>query len=137
MPVADLTEPELIRFGEAFGAALERPVIVGLEGDLGAGKTTLAAAILRGAGVTEPVTSPTYAVVHSYVTPQGPAHHADLYRLDRPDQLAAIGWDELVASGDVVLVEWPDRAAGLWPPSARMLALSHLPDDAARRRLTW
>jgi tRNA threonylcarbamoyladenosine biosynthesis protein TsaE len=137
VPVVELTEAELVAFGEAFGAALERPAFVGLEGDLGAGKTTLAAAILRGAGVRDTVTSPTYALVHTYDTPRGPAHHADLYRLDGPAQLAAIGWDELLRSPDLVLVEWPERAAGEWPATAQRMALAHLPGDPGRRRLTW
>lgn len=126
-----------MRWGEAFGASLRRPAFLCLEGDLGAGKTTLASAILRGAGVVEAVTSPTYAVVQTYHTPSGPAHHADLYRLDGPDQLPPIGWDELVTSPDLVLVEWPDRAAGRVPAHARTLTLAHLPGDPSRRRLAW
>ena len=137
VPVAELPEAELIRHGEALGAALARPAFLCLEGDLGAGKTTLAAAILRGAGVTDAVTSPTYAVVHTYHTPAGPAHHADLYRLDGAEQLPPIGWDDLTASPDLVLVEWPDRAAGRLPAHARTLTLAHLAGDPTRRRLAW
>ena len=107
MPVvADLTEVELVAWGEALGRALVAPAFVTLTGDLGAGKTTLVAAILRGAGVTDAVTSPTYAVVHRYTAPTlGPVHHADLYRLRGPQELAAIGWESL----DVAY--WPKLAA--------------------------
>ncbi len=138
MPVgADLNEAELIAWGEALGRALDAPAFLTLSGDLGAGKTTLAAAILRGAGVTEPVTSPTYAVVHRYTAASGrPVHHADLYRLRGPHELAAIGWEELLASPGLVLVEWPERAGDLLPGDHRAITIEHLPGDPTRRRVT-
>lgn len=138
MPVvADLTEAELRAWGEALGRVLVTPAFLTLAGDLGAGKTTLAAAILRGAGITEAVTSPTYAVVQRYQTPGGvPVHHADLYRLRGPQELAAIGWEELLASPGIVLVEWPERAGDLLPADRREITVAHLPGDPARRRLT-
>ena len=114
-----------------------RPItFLTLAGDLGAGKTTLASAILRGAGVSEAVTSPTYAVVQRSTTTAGvPVHHADLYRLRGPHELAAIGWEELLASPGIVLVEWPERAGALLPADRRDIAVAHLPGDPARRRL--
>lgn len=138
MPVvADLTEVELVAWGEALGRALVAPAFVTLTGDLGAGKTTLVAAILRGAGVTDAVTSPTYAVVHRYTAPTlGPVHHADLYRLRGPQELAAIGWEELLVSPGLVLVEWPERAGDLLPRDHRAIAIDHLPGDPTRRRVT-
>ena len=78
--------------------AATAPLVVALAGDLGAGKTTLAQAICAGYGVTEPVTSPTFALVHRYDAPRSPVYHLDLYRLDRPSDLINIGWDEIVAS---------------------------------------
>jgi tRNA threonylcarbamoyladenosine biosynthesis protein TsaE len=134
--VGDLTEAELRAWGEALGRALVAPAFLTLTGDLGAGKTTLAAAILRGAGVSEAVTSPTYAVVQRYTTTAGvPVYHADLYRLRGPHELAAIGWEELLASPGIVLVEWPERAGALLPADRRDIAVAHLPGDPARRRL--
>src|SRR5689334_2884109 len=111
-----MSRDELIAWGEAFGRAAMPPLIVTLAGDLGAGKTTLAQAICAGYGVTEPVTSPTFALVHRYDAPRSPVYHLDLYRLRGPDELTNIGWDEIVASQALVLIEWPERAAGALPP---------------------
>ena len=72
-----LTRDELVAWGEAFGRAARAPLVVTLAGDLGSGKTTLAQAICRGFGVTEDVTSPTYALVHEYASPRGRVYHLD------------------------------------------------------------
>lgn len=130
-----LTRDELVAWGEAFGRAARAPLVVALRGDLGAGKTTLVQAICRGYGVAEPVTSPTYALVHEYAAPRGPVWHADLYRLRGPDELDAIGWDELVASDRLGLVEWPERAGGRMPHGTVPLDLEHLAEDSSRRVL--
>jgi tRNA threonylcarbamoyladenosine biosynthesis protein TsaE len=108
---------------------------VTISGELGSGKTTLVQAICAGYGVTDEVTSPTFALVHEYRAPRSPVHHLDLYRLDRPDQLDEIGWDELVTARAVVLVEWPERAGDRVPSGHISLSLQHLPDDPARRLL--
>jgi tRNA threonylcarbamoyladenosine biosynthesis protein TsaE len=129
-----LTEPELLAWGERFGRAAQPPLVVTLAGDLGAGKTTLAQAICRGYGVREPVTSPTFALVHEYRAPRSPVFHLDLYRLTGPEQLTNIAWDEIVSSHALVLIEWPERAGDRLPPHVP-LDLEHLPSDAGRRVL--
>ena len=136
-PLADrgritLTEPELRAWGEAFGRAASAPLVVTLAGDLGAGKTTLAQAICRGYGVTEAVTSPTYALVQEYRAPRTPVYHLDLYRLRDASELAQIGWHEIVAADALVLVEWPERAGELLPPAHVPLALEHAADPDRR-----
>src|SRR5687768_17140821 len=91
-----VTEPELRAWGEAFGHAAHAPLVVALSGELGTGKTTLAQAICRGYGVTEPVTSPTYTLVHEYAGARAPVLHLDLYRLESPAGLLEIGWYDIV-----------------------------------------
>ena len=131
-----LTLPELVAWGERFGAGLRAPVVVALSGDLGAGKTTLAQAICRGLRVVDDVTSPTYAIVHEYRRAGGDiVHHLDLYRLEDPRELANIGWDAIVGDPGIVLVEWPERAGPYLPPRAVRLDLEHLPGDPDRRLL--
>lgn len=130
-----LTRDELIAWGEAFGRAAEAPLVVALTGELGAGKTTLVQAICRGYGVTESVTSPTYALVHEYTAARGGVWHADLYRLAGPADLDALGWDELVSSNQLGLVEWPERAGNRLPASVVRLDLEHVPDNPERRVL--
>jgi tRNA threonylcarbamoyl adenosine modification protein YjeE len=128
-----MNEHELRSWGQRFGRAARAPLVVTLAGELGAGKTTLVQAICEGYGVTAEVTSPTFALVHEYVAPRSPVHHLDLYRLDRPDQLDALGWDELVSGHALVLIEWPDRAGDRLPAGRVSLSLQHLPDDPGRR----
>lgn len=130
-----MTEAELRDWGRRFGRAAHAPLVVTITGELGAGKTTLVQAICGGYGVTADVTSPTFALVHEYEAPRSPVHHLDLYRLDRPDQLDEIGWDELVSSRAIVLVEWPERAGDRVPAGHVTLSLQHLPDDPGRRLL--
>lgn len=127
-----LTEPELVLEGERMGRALPRGAVVYLQGDLGAGKTTLVRAIARGLGVSEPASSPTYALVHRYAGSRGPVFHLDCYRLQRPEESADVDWEGLAADGDALLIEWPEHAAG-WAPAATLrVRLSHLADPAVR-----
>ena len=130
-----LTEPELVAWGERFGRAARAPLVVGLTGDLGSGKTTLVRAISRGYGVEGEVTSPTFALVHEYESPRSPVYHLDLYRLERPSELANVGWDDVLSSGALVLVEWPERAGALMPEDAVPIELGHLASDPGRRLL--
>src|ERR1700734_1372290 len=82
-----LTREELVAWGERFGHAATPPLVVAISGELGAGKTTLVQAICRGYGVTERVTSPTFAIVQEYAAPRSRVYHLDLYRLERPSDL--------------------------------------------------
>jgi tRNA threonylcarbamoyladenosine biosynthesis protein TsaE len=129
-----VSREELVAWGERFGRAAHPGTVVAISGDLGAGKTTLVQAICRGYGVTEEVTSPTYALVHEYAAPRSRVHHLDLYRLEGEADLTNIGWDDVMASGGLVLVEWPERA-GARLPGHVPIDLEHLPGDPDRRLL--
>ncbi|HUR92502.1 MAG TPA: tRNA (adenosine(37)-N6)-threonylcarbamoyltransferase complex ATPase subunit type 1 TsaE [Gemmatimonadaceae bacterium] len=129
-----LDEAALREWGKHFGQAAEPPLVVTLSGELGAGKTTLAQAICEGYGVTDAVTSPTYALVQQYSAPRSAVFHIDLYRLDSVAQLTNIGWDEVLNGDALVIVEWPERAAGRLPAHVP-IALEYEPGDAARRIL--
>lgn len=88
--------------------------VIVLAGDMGAGKTAFAQGFAVALGVDEPVTSPTFTLVHTYDTARFPLYHADLYRLDRLSEVADLALGELVADDGVLLVEWGDVVAGLW-----------------------
>ena len=130
-----MTRGELVAWGEAFGRAATPPLLIALAGDLGAGKTTLAQAICTGFGVTEPVTSPTFALVHRYDAPRSPVYHLDLYRIERPSELVNLGWDEITLSHALVIVEWPERAGDLIPAGHVAIDLEYAPSDPERRVL--
>jgi len=132
-----LTLGELEAHGVAIGRALQAPALVTLRGDLGAGKTTLVKAICRGLGVREPVTSPTFALIHEYVAPAMRVVHCDLYRLDSPQEVMVLGLEELRADDDVVMiVEWPERAEALLDAPTLAITLEHLHADPAVRCCT-
>lgn len=130
-----LTEPELIAWGMRFGQAAAAPLVVAISGELGAGKTTLVQAICRGCGVTQEVTSPTFALVHRYDGAGFPVFHLDLYRLAGEHELTNLGWDDILGEHALVLVEWPERAGSRLPDDAVPLELEHVPGDPARRVL--
>lgn len=130
-----LTEAELVDWGVRFGRQLGPGVVVAMSGDLGAGKTTLARAICEGYGVQDDVTSPTFSLVHEYRSSRSPVLHVDLYRLSSPAELRNLGWDELFSGTSLVLVEWPERAAGALPSDHIPIELRHVPDDPDRRVL--
>jgi tRNA threonylcarbamoyl adenosine modification protein YjeE len=86
-----------------------------LSGELGAGKTTLAAALLQALGVGEVVRSPSYALVELYQTPAGQAAHIDLYRLQGESELEPLGLRDYLNARTLMLIEWPERAPGALP----------------------
>jgi tRNA threonylcarbamoyladenosine biosynthesis protein TsaE len=131
---AVLGEEALVRWGRAVGAAGSTGMVLALRGDLGAGKSTLARAAARGAGVEGDVPSPTFNLVFRYATPAGGrVSHLDLYRLERPEQVWELGWEELGEPGELVLIEWPERAGPLLPSPRWEVELVEEGDPSLRR----
>lgn len=112
-----LTEAELVAWGERIGAEAELPLVLALRGRLGAGKSVLARAVARGAGVRGPMPSPTFNLVYRYHGEARDAEvwHLDLYRLEDPEEVWELGWQELGEGRQIVLIEWPERAESLLP----------------------
>src|SRR5579862_6435602 len=106
----DLSATEALAARIAAGLAVGD--VVALEGDLGAGKTTLVRAALRALGVTEAVPSPTFTLVQTYETARFAVYHYDLYRIEDPTELRELALDEALTEG-VALIEWPERAGRL------------------------
>jgi len=125
-------------------AELKPGDVVCLEGDLGAGKTTFTQGLAAALGVPGRVTSPTFCIVQEHRTPASNLHlhltptptflvHMDLYRLHGEDDVIAIGWEDYLAEGAILVVEWPERAGSLIPANARHIIFTHLDGEESRR----
>ena len=130
----------------AFGSALARGFLelrahapkaafcVHLHGELGAGKSTLARALLRGLGVTGKIKSPTYALVEPYDSAHGLLLHMDLYRLSEAAELEYLGVDSLFAEASLMLIEWPEKAGAMLPEPDLEISLTHSIDASQEGR---
>ncbi len=133
MDVQLADEAATIAFGAELASAFvelrtETPKValtLHLYGDLGAGKSTLARALLRGLGVTGKIKSPTYALVEPYDSVYGLLLHMDLYRLTEPAELEYLGLDSLFADAKLMLIEWPEKAGALLPAPDLNISLAH------------
>jgi tRNA threonylcarbamoyladenosine biosynthesis protein TsaE len=119
--------------GAALAGLLKAGDVIALHGELGAGKTTLTRGLIQAiCGAGEEVPSPTYTLVQSYDGPDFPIWHFDLYRLDRPDEVRELGWDE--TQEGVALIEWPERA-GRHLPAVRLDLTLEMLGEQRRARL--
>lgn len=119
--------------GAEFARALPPGAVLFLEGELGAGKTTLTGGLVWALGFTQPVTSPTYALMHPYPTPQGRVLHVDAYRVRDPGELYEMDLEDLIAGSRLSVIEWGE---GLYRdfPDAPILRLEHVEGEAEVRR---
>jgi tRNA threonylcarbamoyladenosine biosynthesis protein TsaE len=107
--------------------------VLAFEGDMGAGKTTLIHALCEVLGVKDVVSSPTFSVINQYLDASGQAvYHIDLYRLKDEEEAFNAGVEDCLYSGNLCLVEWPQRAAGMFPADTLHLLLEVV-DDATRK----
>ena len=118
------------KLGVRIGRMLRAGDVVLLSGELGAGKTVLAQGIGRGLGVTDPIKSSSFVIMNEYEGASLRLFHADLYRLEDPEQVAELALDELAEKG-VLVVEWPERALAEMPPEHLLLRLAY---DGAKAR---
>ncbi len=131
-----LADEEATRaLGKAIAAATVEGLVVALNGELGAGKTTLAQGVGEGLGCAGPITSPTFQLLFLHEDGRLPLYHADLYRLRDASELIELGFDEILGVRGVSLVEWAERFPEVLPADHLEVTLSY-EDEGRSARIT-
>ncbi|MCH5203500.1 MAG: tRNA (adenosine(37)-N6)-threonylcarbamoyltransferase complex ATPase subunit type 1 TsaE [Oscillospiraceae bacterium] len=127
-----------LRFAEEVGKRLEKGTVILYEGDLGAGKTTFTKGLARGLGITETVTSPTFALVNEYYG-RLPLFHFDLYRINSVDELYSIGFFDYLDKDGVIAAEWSENIPELEKELKNVVKvrIDKLSDTERRILLLW
>jgi len=122
--ISNIAEQVITAAKRSFAA--DHATLITFSGDLGAGKTTLIQEIAKQLGVTETLQSPTYVIYKRY----GNVIHGDMYRLESEDEILKLGWNELLADPkNILLIEWPEKIAGVIPECAVKVVLKHLNNE--------
>jgi tRNA threonylcarbamoyladenosine biosynthesis protein TsaE len=128
---------ETEKLGETWGREAQPGWVIGLSGDLGAGKTQLVKGLARGLGATERVHSPTFALVNEYLTGRLPLFHLDLYRLETQEQIHAAGLEEFLRTRGVTVVEWIEKMAAAQVPAPRFRRVNIETVSETERRIIY
>jgi tRNA threonylcarbamoyladenosine biosynthesis protein TsaE len=123
-------EAATIAFGRECGESAKEGETFALVGDLGAGKTHFCKGFAEGLGYNGDVASPTFSLVHEYRSCRLPLFHFDFYRLESADELLALGWDEYLDEGGVIVAEWADKYPELLPANTRWLRFTLAADGS-------
>lgn len=118
-------EEQTKAFGLELGSRLQKGDILALIGDLGTGKTALTKAIALGMGVTDTITSPTFTIVQEYTTGRLPLYHFDVYRIDDPEEMYELGYEEYFFGQGVCIIEWADLIKELLPEETKIIRLEY------------
>ena len=114
---------ETYRIGKMLGQKARPGQVYALTGDLGVGKTIFTKGFAEGLGVTEPVTSPTFTILQIYDEGRIPLYHFDVYRIEEPEEMEEIGFDEYIEGDGVCLIEWAGRIADLLPDNTIVIRI--------------
>ena len=122
---------ELDMVAQAVLNSLEGRTVVALDAPMGAGKTTLISRIAEQLGAEDDVTSPTFAIVNEYVG-QRVIYHFDMYRIERVEEALDFGCEEYISSGELCLIEWPEKIEPLLPEDTMVIKIEILSDTERR-----
>lgn len=111
------------RIGELMGGKLAPGSIICLEGDLGVGKTVLVKGLAKGIGITEPVSSPTFTILQEYREGRLPLYHFDVYRIEDPEEMYELGFEEYLFGDGVCIIEWASQIEELLPSDVLWLTI--------------
>ena len=126
-------ESATMEAGRELSETLHAGQVLGITGNLGAGKTHLVKGIVAGLGSAADVSSPTFSLVQEYTDGRLPVYHFDFYRLKDAQEVLDIGWDEYLDRNGVVMVEWAEQFRELMPDDTRWLILEHDQESGGRR----
>ena len=130
------SEAETEDLGRRLAAALGPGAVVAYRGDLGLGKTAFTRGLARGLGYQGRVTSPTFTIVNEYEGTGLPLFHFDMYRLEGPEDLFGIGWEDYLDRGGVCAVEWSERVEEALPEDAVTVTIARCSEDENGRLIT-
>lgn len=119
---------ETFAFAQKLGLEAVPGQIFTLDGDLGVGKTVFAKGLAEGLGITEPVSSPTFTIVQEYTDGRLPLYHFDVYRIEEPEEMEEIGYDEYFNGDGVCLIEWADMIRELLPEDVIRIRIRKVPE---------
>ena len=120
----------------SFLEKIGRYKVIALYGSMGAGKTTFTKALCKVMGVTDGVNSPTFSIINEYMRPDGaPVYHFDFYRIDKLEEAFDIGFEEYIYSGELCIIEWPEKVEQILPYDTLKVQISVLDDDS--REITF
>jgi tRNA threonylcarbamoyladenosine biosynthesis protein TsaE len=125
---------EIDTMAKAFWAAFPDKIIFAFQGNMGAGKTSFISSLCQTKQIKETAGSPTFSIINEYSYPSGIIYHLDLYRLKDEEEAIRAGVEDCLYSGEICLVEWPDRASGLFPGTAVFISIEAL--DTNVRKLS-
>lgn len=128
-------EEETIQLGLDFALDQNPPLVISLEGTLGAGKTQFSKGLVNGWGCDTEASSPSFAIVHEYTGAKVPVFHFDFYRLESMEELIATGYDDCLGEG-FVIAEWGDKFPEALPAGSLRLRFEILPDNGRRIQAT-
>lgn len=137
MVVESFSAEETFRYGQLLGERVPAGSVICLNGDLGVGKTVFVKGVAKGLGVTEPVCSPTFTIVQEYREGRIPLYHFDVYRIEDPEEMYEIGYEEYFFGDGVCLIEWAEQIRELIPPDATQVTIEKdLERGLSYRRIT-
>lgn len=124
---------DTIEFGKSVARAVEKGAVISLVGDLGAGKTTFTKGVARGLGIMDNVTSPTFTILNEYAGEEKKLYHFDFYRIEDPDELVELGFEDYFPSADgLTIVEWVEKAPSVLPKQYYQITFEKIDDDKRR-----
>ena len=129
-----LRKENMKEVASAFWKKYKERRIFALHGEMGSGKTTFVHALCDAMQVSSTVGSPSFAIINEYLYPAGKIFHIDLYRLKDEDEAIRAGVEDCFYSGGICLVEWPEKAAGIFPPDTVHISIEIIDPDTRRIR---